>query len=234
MSTTAKLTNTQASEDADGVEYRKVIGALQYLGLTRPDIGFSINRLAQFMQNPKSNHWVAAERLLSDADWASNIDTRVSTTTFITFFGSNPISWSARKQRAVSRSSTEVEFRALAIATSEAIWLHSLIQELGLKLQQQPQLFCDNIGANQFSLNPVQHTRMKHIEIDLLFVRDLIKKGKIKVHHIHTLDQLADLLTKALPRQRFQTLRSKIGVADGTSILRGHIEIATNHAQNHP
>lgn len=150
------------------------------------------------------------------------------------FLGSNPISWSARKQRAVSRSSTEAEFRALATATSETIWLHSLIHELGLTLQQQPQLFCDNIGANQFSLNPIQHTRMKHIEIDLLFVRDLIKKGKIKVNHIHTLDQLADLLTKALPRQRFQTLRSKIGVADGTSILRGHIETATNHAQNHP
>ncbi|KAF8398328.1 hypothetical protein HHK36_017255 [Tetracentron sinense] len=64
MSTTAKLTNTQASEDADGVEYRKVIGALQYLGLTRPDIAFSVNRLAQFMQNPKSNHWAAAKQLL--------------------------------------------------------------------------------------------------------------------------------------------------------------------------
>jgi len=63
---------------------------------------------------------------------------------------------------------------------------------------------------------------MKHIEIDL-FVRDLVQKGRITVNHVHTLDQLADLLTKPLPRHRFQTLRSKIGVTDGTSILRGHI-----------
>lgn len=64
MSTTAKLTNTQASEDVDGVEYRKVIGALQYLGLTRLDIAFSVNRLAQFIQNPKLHHWAVAKRLL--------------------------------------------------------------------------------------------------------------------------------------------------------------------------
>ncbi|RVW26319.1 Retrovirus-related Pol polyprotein from transposon RE2 [Vitis vinifera] len=115
-------------------------------------------------------------------------DTRVSTTVFITFIGPNPISWSARKQRAVSRSSTEAKFRALATATSETVWLHSLIKELGLTLREAPQMFCDNIGANHFSLNPVQHTRMKHIEIDLLFVRDLVKKGTIRVQHIHTID----------------------------------------------
>jgi hypothetical protein len=110
-----------------------------------------------------------------DADWAANTDTKVSTTAFITFLGSNPIFWSARKQRAVSRSSTEAEFRALAAATSETVWLHSLITELGLHLQHPPQVFCDNIGATHFSLNPVQHTRMKHIEIDLLFVLDLVQ-----------------------------------------------------------
>ena len=63
---------------------------------------------------------------------------------------------------------------------------------------------------------------MKHIKIDLLFVCDLVQKGRITVNHVHTLDQLADLLTKPFPRHRFQTLISKIGVTDGTSILRGH------------
>ncbi|RVX19313.1 Retrovirus-related Pol polyprotein from transposon TNT 1-94 [Vitis vinifera] len=168
----------------------------------------------------------------SDADWASNTDTRVSTTAFITFIGPNPISWSARKQRAVSRSSTEAEFRALATATSKTVWLHSLIKELGLTLREAPQMFCDNIGANHFNLNPVQSTRMKHIEIDLLFVRDLVKKGTIRVQHIHTIDQLVDLLTKSLSHQRFQLLRTKIGVADGTSILRGHIRTTSIHAEN--
>ena len=73
---------------------------------------------------------------------------------------------------------------------------------------------------------------MKHIDIDLLFVRDLVQKGRIVVNHVHTLDQLADLLTKPLSRQRFQTLRSKIGVTDGTSILWGHIRKAITLPQN--
>ena len=73
---------------------------------------------------------------------------------------------------------------------------------------------------------------MKHIEIDLLFVRDLVKKGTIRVQHIHTIDQLADLLIKPLSCQRFQLLRSKIGVVDGTSILRGHIRTTSIHAEN--
>ncbi|KAF5446911.1 hypothetical protein F2P56_032506 [Juglans regia] len=95
MSITAKLTTTQSSEAVNGVEYRKVIGDLQYLGLTHPDIAFSINRLAQFMQNPKSTHWAAAKMLLRYL---------------------KQIMFYARKQRAVSRSSIEAEFRALATA----------------------------------------------------------------------------------------------------------------------
>jgi hypothetical protein len=259
MSTSTPLILTDGSAPADSTEYRRVIGAQQYLGLTRPDIAFVVNRLSQFMHKPTACHWTAAKCILRylkqtmfhgiliqqsspfnlhtfvDADWAANTDTRVSTTAFITFLGSNPISWSARKQRAISRSSTEAEFRALAAATSETVWLHSLITELGLHLQHPPQVFCDNIGATHFSLNPVQHTRMKHIEIDLLFVRDLVQKGRVTVNHVHTLDQLADLLTKPLPRHRFQTLRSKIGVTDGTSILRGHIrKVITLPQITHP
>jgi len=76
---------------------------------------------------------------------------------------------------------------------------------------------------------------MKHIEIDLLFVHDLVQKGQVTVNHVHILDQLADLLTKPLPRHRFQTLRSKIGVTDGTFILRGHIrKVITFPEITHP
>jgi hypothetical protein len=182
MSTSTPLLLTDGSAPADSTEYRRVIGALQYLGLTRPDIAFAVNRLSQFMHKPTACHWTAAKRIIRylkqtmfpgiliqqsspfnlqtfvDAEWAANTDTRVSTTAFITFLGSNPISWFARKQRAVSRYSTEAEFRALAAATSETVWLHSLITELGLHLQNPPQVFCDNIGATHFSLNPVQHS----------------------------------------------------------------------------
>lgn len=78
-----------------------------------------------------------------------------------------------------------------------------------------PKILCDNIGATQLNLNPGLHSRMKHIEIDLHFVQDYINKGILQVAHVSTQHQLADLLTKALSRSRFQLLRSKIGVADG-------------------
>ena len=102
-------------------------------------------------------------------------------------------------------------------------WIQSLLNELGLKLRDTPLLLCDNIGATQLSLNPVMHSKMKHIAIDLHFVRDFVQQGQLRVAHVHTDDQLSDLLTKPLARSRFQQLRSKINVADGTLILRGHI-----------
>lgn len=145
MSTINPLVLTDGSEPADRINYRRIIGKLQYLGLTRPNITFPVNHLSQFMHKLTNCHWTAAKRLLKylkhtmfheifiQKNIPSNyklflmwtglqiLDTRVSTTTFITFLGCNPIPWSARKQRAVSCSSKEAEFCALAAATSKTI-----------------------------------------------------------------------------------------------------------------
>lgn len=247
QSTSITLKLQDGSSLTDATTYRKVIGALQYLSFTRPDIAFSVNKLAQFMHQPTATHWTAAKRILrylkhtihhglhltrtnsstlqaySDADWAGNFDDRSSTTAYLIFLGNNLISWSTRKQRAIARSSTEAEYRALAATTSEIAWLTSLLSELHLPLSKPPLILCDNIGATQLSLNPVMHSRMKHIAIDLHFVRDYVNKGLLDVRHVSTHDQFADLLTKALPKARFHLLKSKIGVLDGTSILRGCI-----------
>lgn len=104
------------------------------------------------------------------------------------------------------------------------MWLLALLHELGFPLKAAPLLLCDNLGATHLSFNPVQHSRMKHIQIDLHFVRDLVQRGTLQVRHVHTQDQLADLLTKPLSRQRTEILRNKIGLADGSSILRGRIK----------
>uniref|UniRef100_A0A6N2LIS6 Uncharacterized protein n=1 Tax=Salix viminalis TaxID=40686 RepID=A0A6N2LIS6_SALVM len=101
------------------------------------------------------------------------------------------------------------------------MWILHLLQELGSPLSSPPKLLCDNLGATHLSYNPVNHSRMKHIQIDLHFVRDLVHKGVLQVHHVHTDDQLADLLTKPLSRQRTELLRLKIGLADGSPILKG-------------
>ena len=137
-------------------------------------------------------------RIFSDADWAGNLDDQTSTSAYISFLGFNPISWSSKKQRVVARSSMEAEYRALANAASETIWLSTLLKELAVPVQAAPQVLCDNIGATHLSFNPVNHSRMKHIQMDLHFVRGLVQNGSLQVQHVHTQDQLADLLTKPL------------------------------------
>jgi hypothetical protein len=102
----------------------------------------------------------------SDADWAECRDDRRSTGGFTLFFGSNLILWSARKQPTVSRSSTEAEYKALANAIVEVIWLQTLLKELGVPQPRAASLWCDNIGAMYLSANPVFHARTKHIEVD--------------------------------------------------------------------
>ncbi|PNY01136.1 hypothetical protein L195_g024424, partial [Trifolium pratense] len=222
MSTSSPLTRNDGTSAANITEYRSIIGALQYLSMTRPDIAYTVNKLAQFMQHPSSTHFTALKRLLrylkatifhglhlknssshnlyafSDADWAGNRDDYTSTSAHITFFGGNPISWKSFKQKAVARSSTEAEYRALASASAEVLWLSSLLSELHVNLPTIPTIYCDNLGATYLTVNPVFHSRMKHIAIDIHFVRDHVRNNKIRVQHVSTKDQLADCLTKPL------------------------------------
>jgi hypothetical protein len=142
--TSVSLKLADSSSSVDSTEYRRVIGALQYLSLTRPDISFAVNKLSQFMHSPTQTHWTATKRLLrylkntifhginirktssptltcfSDADWAGSLDDRKSTSAYLLFLGHTPISWSSKKQRAIARSSTEAEYRALATAAAES------------------------------------------------------------------------------------------------------------------
>ena len=155
------------------------------------------------------------------------MDNRTSTSAYISFLGSNPISQSLKKQRVVARSSTEAEYQALAATASETMWLSTLFKELAFPVKESPQLLCDNLGATHLSFNPINHSRMKHIQIDLHFVRDLVQNRSIQVCYVNTQDQLANMLTKLLSKQHTELLHTKIGLADDSPILRGHIREAT-------
>ena len=120
----------------------------------------------------------------------------------------------------VSRSSTESEYRVLALAATELTWLPSLLKELKISLPTCPLIWCDNMSANSLAANPVCHARTKHLEIDLHFEKDKVLQQDLEVGYVPSRYQLADCLTKALAANRLQYLRSKLGVAKSPVHLR--------------
>jgi hypothetical protein len=232
----------------DATTYRQTVGALQYCTLTRPDIAFSVNQLCQHMHNPSTHHWTAAKRVLRylkgtidhglwytkgplilqafcDSDWAGDPDDRRSTTGFGILLGSSIISWIAKKQPVVARSSTEAEYRAMAVATTDLFWLRMLFKDLGIPLFSTPVLWCDNIGALALASNPVYHARTKHVEVDYHFIREKVINRDISIKYISTHDQPADIFTKGLSSTRFGFLRDKLMVCSVPISLRGAVSI---------
>jgi hypothetical protein len=216
-----------------------VVGALQYLTLTRPDISFAVNKVCQYLHAPTTVHWSAVKRILryvsgtiklglkikrsnstlvsafSDADWVGCVDDRRSTGGFAVFLGNNLISWMAKKQAIVSRSSTEAEYKALANATAEMMWVQKLLKELRIQHPSAARLWCDNLGAKYLSANPIFHARTKHIEIDFHFVRERVANKLLDIRFINSVDQLADGFTKAVPAVKMKQFTSNLGLVSG-------------------
>lgn len=220
----------------DVTRYRSVVGALQYLSLTLPNISFCVNRVCQFLSAPTTAHWAAVKRILryvhatsgmglcitrsgftllsafSDADWAGNPDDRRNTGGYAIFFGGNLVSWSSWKQATVSRSSTEAEYKAVVSATTELIWIQVLLCELRISQAQPPNLWCDNIGATYLSANPIFHRRTKHVEVDYHFVRERVSAKQLDVRFISSKDQIADIMTKPLASSLFTQFRRNLNL----------------------
>lgn len=232
-----RLSTSTSATLTDPAQYRRLVGRLIYLTITRPELSYSLHVLAQFMHEPRQDHWDAAMRVLRylkqspgqgiflrpnslelqaycDSDWAGCPLTRRSVTGYFITLGGCPISWKTKKQTTVSRSSAEAEYRAMASTVSEVIWLRSLLNSLGITYSRPTRLFCDNQAALHIAANPVFHERTKHIEIDCHFLREHIQSGAITTSHVPTRLQLADIFTKALGRDRFLFLLDKLGVRD--------------------
>jgi hypothetical protein len=223
----------------DTTKYRSIVGALQYLTLTRSDKSVAVNKVCQFLHAPAIVHWSTMKRILryiggtinhglrigksksmlvsafSDADWASCVDDRRSTAGFAVFLGDNLVSWTARKQPILSQSSTEAEYKALANATTEMLWVQKLLTKLGVHHPPKARLWCDNLGATYLSANPIFHSRTKHIEIDFHFVRERVAQKLLEIRFIHTGDQLADGFTKALPVVKLRQFRDNLNLRSG-------------------
>ena len=230
---------------ADPTDFRSLAGALQWLTFTRPDISYAVQQVCLHMHDPREPHLAALKRILryvrgtldlglllrpcaqsdlvvySDADWAGCPDTRRSTSGYAVFLGDNLISWSSKQQHTVSRSSAEAEYRAVANAVAEVTWLRQLLSELHSPLHKTTLVYCDNISAVYMSLNPIQHQRTKHVEIDLHFVRECIALGDVRVLHVPTTSQFADIFTKGLPTSVFTEFRSSLNIRSSDASTAG-------------
>ncbi|UYV61519.1 hypothetical protein LAZ67_1005132 [Cordylochernes scorpioides] len=192
---------------------------------TRPDIAYAVSALGQFSNDPRRQHWNAAKRVLRymkgtlclkityektnetlygcvDADWGGNLADRKSQTGLVFFLAGGPIAWESKKQQTVALSSTESEYIALCEAGKEAVYLRALLDEMGFgELLNEPTVLkTDNQGAQQLARNPVHHARTKHIDIKWHYIRSICSDGLIEVVHIPTQENVADILTKGLPR----------------------------------
>ena len=119
------------------------------------------------------------------------------------------------QQATVPRSSTEAEYKALANATAEVIWIESLLGELGIKRDQISCLWCDNMGATYLSANHVFHARTKHIEIDFHFVRERVANKLLEIRFIPSQDQVVDDFTKALPTRQLEEFKRNLNLGKG-------------------
>ncbi|GJX41949.1 ribonuclease H-like domain-containing protein [Tanacetum coccineum] len=139
-----------------------------------------------------------------DADWAGCPTTRRSTSGYCVFLANNLLSWCFKRQLMLSCSSAEAEYRGVANAIAETCWIRNLLRELHSLLSSATLVYCDNVSAVYLSCNPVQHQLTKHIKIDIHFVRDLVAAGHVRVLHVSTRYQFADIFTKSLPLALFE------------------------------
>ncbi|GJW57992.1 ribonuclease H-like domain-containing protein [Tanacetum coccineum] len=230
---------------SDPTLYRSLVGSLQYLTFTRPDISYAVQQVCLHMHDPREPHLFALKRILryvqgtlnyglqlfssstsdlvaySDADWASCPTTRRSTSGYYVFLGNNLLSWSAKRQPTLSRSNAEAEYRGVANIVTEICWLRNLLRELHTPLSSATLVYYDNVSAVYLSCNPVQHQRTMHIEIDIHFVCDLVAAGQVRVLHVPFRYQFADIFIKGLPLALFEEFRSSLSVRCPPTLTAG-------------
>ena len=223
---------------AMNVPYREVIESLMFLTVVlRPDLSYCANYLSRFVNNYDKSHWESVKRVLrylrgsctrgilykkdknglcvkafSDADFAGDRDERKSTSGCVIMLSMGPVLWFSRRQSVVAQITTEAEYIASSTAVREIVWLRRYMSEIGFRCEEPTEFFVDNKGAIQLAKYPACNRSTKHIEIKFHFIRDQIELKRIKLEYVKSKEQLADIFTKGLTRDKFCKLRKSIGI----------------------
>ncbi|GJR89673.1 retrovirus-related pol polyprotein from transposon TNT 1-94 [Tanacetum coccineum] len=231
----SKLDEDLQGKPVDPTHYRGMIGSLMYLTPIIPNLVFAVCTCAWYQAKPTEKHLHAIKRIFqylkgtidmglwyskdscitltayADADHAGCQDTRRSTSGSAQFLGDKLVSWSSKKQKSTAISSTEAEYIALSGCCAQILWMRSQLTDYGLKFNKIP-LYCDNKSAIALCCNNVQHSRSKHIDVRYHFIKEQVENGVVELYFVRTEYQLADIFTKALPRERFNFLIEKLGM----------------------
>ncbi|GKA71472.1 ribonuclease H-like domain-containing protein [Tanacetum coccineum] len=208
-------TESKLGSDGDPVSdstlYRSLAGGLQYLTFTRPDISYAVQQICLHMHDPREPHLAALKRVLhyvrGTLDYGLQL--HVSSTSQLNAY--TDADW-AGCPVTLSRSSAEAEYRGVANVVAETAWIRNLLRELHNPLFTATLVYCDNVSAVYMSTNPVQHQRTKHIEIDIHFVRDMVARGQVRVLHVPSRYQYANIFTKGLSSALFEEFRTSLSV----------------------
>ncbi|XP_047940899.1 secreted RxLR effector protein 161-like [Salvia hispanica] len=229
LSTSQKPSSEMERKQMSKIPYASIVGSIMYMMLcTRPDLSHAISLTSRFMADLGNEHWQALKWIMKylvgtqdlgllfctkdgedgligycDADYAANIDSRKSQSAYIFKLFGTAISWKSNLQSVVALSTTEAEYISMAEAVKEAKWLKGILGDFGV-VQEAVTILCDNNSAISLAKHQTFHERSKHIDIKLHFVRDEIGKGVVTVRKVHTSENAADMMTKALPSAKLE------------------------------
>jgi transposase InsO family protein len=240
-----------AKEQMKRVPYQSAVGALMWCMIaSRPDICFAVTALSQFNNCYGPTHWTAVKRVMRylkgtqhyeltysgrdprsslmcycDSDWAGNVDDRKSITGYTFLIGGGAVSWQSRKQPTTALSSVEAEYMASTQAIKEALWWQAFVTQLAIPgvTTNSMLMNMDSQGAIALAKNPEFHARTKHIDVQHHFIREQVVKGAVKLSYVRTGVMVADIFTKALPRNRHMSLVKLVGLHAGASGSVGEV-----------
>ncbi|KAL0844254.1 hypothetical protein Bca101_017500 [Brassica carinata] len=240
----SKVDLDEGGEPVDETLYKQIIGSLMYITTTRPDLQFSVIMLSRYMSKPTMLHLQAVKRVLrylrgtvdfgiwykrggsgelsvyTDSDFAGDSDSRKSTSGYVFLMDGSAVAWLSKKPPIVTLSTTEAEYVAASVCACQAVWFKRILEELGHDARGSTVIQCDNTSTIKLSKNPVFHGRCKHIGVRFHFLRDLVNEGIIRLEHCGTTDQVADIFTKPLKRETFESLRRRLGVCSMADKLK--------------